>query len=123
MTPSRGSTIALLAATTCHHWSRRRETSAVTIAQSTSLLTHLQCSACGRTYEADEPRTVCPACGKVLLARYDLDRARATLRRDDVASRPGSLWRYAELLPVRDPANVVTLGEGWTPLLRADRLG
>src|SRR5262249_19417059 len=42
---------------------------------------------------------------------------------DDLPTRARSLWRYAELLPVRDPANPVTLGEGWTPLLRANRLG
>lgn len=89
----------------------------------TSYLSHLECSACGQTYEADELQTVCPSCGKVLLARYDLSHARAAVRPDDLTSRTASLWRYAEILPVRDSSNVVTLGEGYTPLLPAPRLG
>lgn len=88
-----------------------------------SFLTHLECSACHETFSADAIHTVCPACGKVLLARYDLNRARAALQRDDLIGRVSSLWRYAELLPIRDPTNVITLGEGWTPLLSAGRLG
>jgi threonine synthase len=89
----------------------------------TSALSHLECSACGETFSAEETQTVCRACGKVLFARYDLAAARATLSRDVLAGRPPSLWRYAELLPIRDDRNVVTLGEGWTPLLGAHRLG
>ena len=82
-----------------------------------SFLTHLECSACGAKHEADRLQTVCRECGKVLVARYDLAAARAAIARDGLASRSRSLWRYAEVLPVRDPANVVSLGEGWTPLL------
>jgi threonine synthase len=89
----------------------------------TSLLTHLECSACGATHDADAIQTVCRSCGKVLLARYNLDRAASTVRRDNLDGRVTSLWRFAELLPVRDVSNVVTLGEGWTPLLSARRLG
>src|SRR5262249_8140879 len=59
--------------------------------------------------------------GAPLLARYDL--ARATLTPGDIGSGPSNLWRYAPLLPVRDAAYIPFLGEGWTPLLRADRLG
>jgi threonine synthase len=88
-----------------------------------SFLSHLECSACGLTYTADELHTVCRSCGKVLLARYDLARARESVKRDDLSGRHASLWRYAEVLPVRDSANVVTLGEGGTPLLAAPRLG
>lgn len=88
-----------------------------------SYLTHLECSACRATYDADELHTVCRACGKVLLARYDLRRARQELRRDALIGRVASLWRYAELLPIREPEHVITLGEGWTPLLPAPRLG
>ena len=88
-----------------------------------SFLSHLECSACGLTYAADELHTVCRSCGKVLLARYDLARARESIKRDDLSRRHASLWRYAEVLPVRDSANVVTLGEGGTPLLPVPRLG
>jgi threonine synthase len=89
----------------------------------TSYLTHLECSACGKTFDADTLHNVCPACGKVLLPRYDLDAAGSDLTRETLAGRPSTLWRYAEVLPVRDPGNVVSLGEGWTPLLPANRLG
>lgn len=61
--------------------------------------------------------------GAPLLARYDLDRARRELDRETVERGPRSLWRYGPLLPVRDSANRVSLGEGWTPLLPTPRLG
>jgi threonine synthase len=84
-----------------------------------SYLTHLECSNCGATFTAEELHTTCPACGKVLFARYDLDAARREVTREAVAARGGSMWRWLELMPVRDEANVVTLGEGGTPLLPA----
>jgi threonine synthase len=87
-----------------------------------SLLDHLQCTECGRRYGADELHTVCPDCGKVLFARYDLDAA-SGLSPQVFNSRPATMWRYGELMPVRQEANIVTLGEGMTPLLRASRLG
>jgi threonine synthase len=82
-----------------------------------SALLHLECTHCGAQADADLPHGVCPRCGKVLFARYDLDRLRAALPRDALRGRPPSLWRYFEALPVRHPDNVVTLGEGLTPLL------
>src|SRR5919199_17774 len=86
-----------------------------------SYLTHLECTACGKHHDADQPQSVCTACGKVLYARYDLEAARAALRPSDLAGRRWDMWRYWELLPVRDPANVVSLGEGLTPLVEARR--
>jgi threonine synthase len=86
-----------------------------------SFLTHLECTACGLRHSADELQTVCTACGKVLFARYDLDGVRAAVTPDGFASRRWDMWRYAELLPVRDEANVVSLGEGLTPLVRVRR--
>ncbi|HLN14964.1 MAG TPA: threonine synthase [bacterium] len=80
-------------------------------------LSHLECTACGKVYSAGELHTVCPACGKVLYPRYDLDRAKAEVTREMIAGRAPTMWRYQELLPVNDPANIVTLGEGMTPLL------
>jgi len=74
------------------------------------------------TYDADVPQNLC-ACGSPLLARYDLDRLAATSSFDAMTARPPSLWRYRELLPVRDDAHVVTLGEGMTPLTPLPRLG
>ncbi len=88
-----------------------------------SFLSHLECSYCGATYSADELHTTCPKCGKVLLARYDLQAARQHLTPEALCRRPANMWRWFEIMPVRDPANVVTLGEGCTPLLSAGRLG
>jgi threonine synthase len=82
-----------------------------------SYLTHLECTACGLRHEADRPQTVCRTCGKVLYARYDLAAVRKAVQPPDFGPRRWDLWRYCELLPVRQPANVVTLGEGLTPLL------
>jgi threonine synthase len=88
-----------------------------------SYLVGLACSNCGREHDAEVPQKTCTACGKVLFARYDLDAVRRALPRAALRDREPSLWRYHELLPVRDPAHVATLGEGFTPLLRAPRLG
>jgi threonine synthase len=62
-------------------------------------------------------------CGSPLLARYDMELAAATLSREAIAARAPSLWRYHELLPVSGPGQVVSLGEGMTPLLALPRLG
>jgi threonine synthase len=59
----------------------------------------------------------------VLFARYSLDEIASGLRRDDLHSRVRSMWRYAELLPVNSASNVVTLGEGFTPILQLRREG
>jgi threonine synthase len=88
-----------------------------------STLTHLQCSACERQHEADRLQNVCPDCGKVLLARYDLQRVARTLSPETVTARPRGMWRWRELLPVRDSRHIVSLGEGDSPLLPAPRLG
>ena len=87
-----------------------------------SFLDHLQCTACGRDFSADQLHTVCPDCGKVLFARYDLSSARKSMPRD-FSHRPPTMWRYQELMPVREQANIVSLGEGMTPLLHAARIG
>jgi threonine synthase len=88
-----------------------------------STLTHLECSYCGATQPADRLHTTCPDCGKVLYARYDLQAAAQTMTPGALTRRPWNMWRYAEILPVVDPANRVTLGEGATPLLAAPTLG
>lgn len=88
-----------------------------------SLLTTLECSHCGKQHDPARPHNICCACQSPLLARYDLSAARASLDRDEFSGRPKGMWRWHELLPVYDPANIVTLGEGDTPLLRLERLG
>ncbi len=87
-----------------------------------SALTHLECSLCGRSYDASQIQGTC-ACGSPLAARYDLKRAAAWTSPAQIAGRPPSLWRYHELLPASSPAAVVSLGEGMTPLLAMPRLG
>lgn len=85
-------------------------------------VTHLYCSSCGDHYTPRQIHNLC-TCGKPLLVAYDLDRAATTLTQAALRDRPPTLWRYAEVLPVVDCANRVTLGEGMTPLLKTDRLG
>ena len=86
-------------------------------------ITHLECGLCGLEHEARRLQNLCSNCGKPLLVRYDLERAKMTLRKETLASRRPDLWRYREVLPVDNDSNIVSLGEGWTPLLRTPRLG
>ncbi|OLD49648.1 MAG: threonine synthase, partial [Gemmatimonadetes bacterium 13_1_40CM_2_60_3] len=83
----------------------------------------LECSFCHREYEARRVHNVCTECGKPLLVRYDLKRIAKFLTRQALYARRADLWRYREMLPVRREDNIVTLGEGWTPLHHAKHLG
>ena len=84
-----------------------------------SWLAFLECTACEARYEANQLMTTCPACGKVLFARYDLAGLKRALDPSAFATRRWDLWRYAELLPVQAEAHVVSLGEGMTPIVHA----
>src|SRR6266481_2552739 len=86
-------------------------------------VTHLECAACGLHHEAQRLHNLCRECGKPLLVRYDLERAKRTLTKESLRGRRPDLWRYREVLPVENDDNIVSLGEGWTPLLHARRLG
>ena len=88
-----------------------------------SRLSHLECPLSGDTFDADEPLRLSPSTGKPLLARYDLDAAATTLMPDAMSGRESSMWRYREVLPVSDATRIISLGEGWTPLRHAARLG
>jgi threonine synthase len=89
-----------------------------------SYFTHLSCSVpCGApSLDPHEPQHLC-SCGAPLLARYDLDSVARTWRRESLATRAPNMWRYREVMPLFDGEEPVTLGEGWTPLVRAERLG
>jgi len=87
-----------------------------------STITHLECSVCGKRREAAKIHNLCE-CGGPLLVLYDLEKTKATWSRESIAKGPANMWRYATVLPVRDPANIVSLGEGMTPLIRTARLG
>ena len=86
-------------------------------------VTHLECGLCGTRHEAHRLHNLCTACGKPLLVRYDLERAKMFLKKESLAARRPDMWRYREMLPLERDENLVSLGEGWTPLLRATRLG
>ena len=86
-------------------------------------VTHLECGACGLRHEARRLQNLCTQCGKPLLVRYDLQKAAKSLTKERLSSRAPDLWRYREVLPVEADGNVVTLGEGFTPLVHASRLG
>lgn len=88
-----------------------------------STLAHLECSNCGAEFEPDELQTFCHDCQAPLLARYDLQAAASRVRREEIATRPNGMWRWMEILPVRETRSIHSLGEGDTPLLRARNLG
>ncbi|MDT5059961.1 MAG: threonine synthase [Acidobacteriota bacterium] len=85
-------------------------------------VTHLECGACGLRHEAQRLQNLCTGCGKPLLVRYDLERAAQSLTKESLTGRRSDLWRYREVLPVERDENIVSLGEGWTPLLAAPKL-
>ena len=86
-----------------------------------TFVTHLECSATGEHYAADQPHNLSRA-GKPLLVRYDLDGVKKALSKDALARRPPDLWRYRELLPVRRKDDIVSLGEAMTPLVALPKL-
>ena len=79
-------------------------------------LTHLECTRCGEQYAADRPHSVCPKDGGVLYARYDLARIKNDFSPASLVPIASTMWRYAAVLPEAAP---VTLGEGFTPMLRS----
>ena len=79
-------------------------------------VTHLECANCGKRHQANTIQFLCIDCAKPLLVKYDLEKAAKTLRRDTLNERVPSLWRYREVLPVVSEHNIVSLGEGFTPL-------
>jgi len=88
-----------------------------------SYLSHLECANCKAVFNHRQVHNLCPRCAKPLLARYDLSAAKRALKRDELTERDPNLWRYRELLPVQDSQYVLCLGEGYTPLIHATRLG
>ncbi len=85
-------------------------------------VSHLACPKCDATYESEQIIQLC-RCGAPLLVHYDLERVRSAVSKEDLVARPPDLWRYQELLPVKQEANRVCLGEGLTPLLPLKKLG
>src|SRR5919109_1841349 len=77
-------------------------------------ITYLECTRCGTYISAEQPQTVCPKDGGVLYVRYDFEQLKHHFKREALAGRPATMWRYAEVLPEAKP---VSLGEGFTPML------
>ena len=88
-----------------------------------SYFSHLECTNCGKIYPSTAPIRICLSCSKVIYARYDLELARSKISKTIFTNRAPNMWRYFELLPIADQNNVVSLGEGFTPIHRADNLG
>ena len=87
-----------------------------------SYLKHFECTYCGLIHSVHEPNRLCVDCGKVLYPRYDIEKARLEVNKENLKVRDSNMWRYFEMMPVLDFKNVVTLGEGFTPILSASRL-
>ncbi len=85
-----------------------------------STLSHLECPTCHTRLDYRSPQNLCPTDGSPLLARYDLGKAKVSFNAAALNTRVDSMWRYEEVLP---PATPVSLGEGMTPLVHAQRLG
>lgn len=88
-----------------------------------SFLEYIICTACSKRYEVGDILRLCTNCGKVLFAKYDLEKARETLILAKLDQRRYDIWRMHEIMPVYNERFRFTLGEGWTPLLNLDRIG
>ena len=87
-----------------------------------NFLSHLQCTETGELFSADEPHGLSPNAQKVLYPRYDLEAAKGSIDPYSFLNRPRNMWRFFELMPIRNEENIVSLGEGGTPMLRAKKL-
>ena len=88
-----------------------------------SSFSHLECTGCKKTFPKEQLLNLCTACGLPIFALYDLDKARSIIKKDQLPHRKSTMWRYREIMPIEYTENIVTLGEGWTPLVQANRLG
>ncbi|GAA0326395.1 threonine synthase [Bacillus carboniphilus] len=87
-----------------------------------SYVSYLKCPKCSERYESNQKQQLCK-CGSPLLVKYDLEALKEKFRREELKNREPNLWRYHELLPVQNEENIVTMGEGMTPLLPMNRIG
>lgn len=85
-------------------------------------VTHLECANCGAKYEAGKVHNLCTACNRPLWVKYDLDALKENFKKKDLVGRPPTLWRYLEMLPMEDPASIVSLVETISPILPVKRL-
>lgn len=83
---------------------------------------HLECGYCKNTFDKNKIWNLCPDCGKPLLVRYDIESARKVFRKELLKEREKTLWRYYEMLPLSDSKFKLSLGEGYTPLIKTENL-
>src|SRR5882762_5027132 len=88
-----------------------------------NFVTHLECANCGKHYDARQVHNLCTACQRPLWVRYDLDALKKKFSKKDLFGRPPTIWRYLEMLPIKNPAKIVSLTETITPILETKRLG
>ncbi|MBN8721779.1 MAG: threonine synthase [Acidobacteria bacterium] len=86
-------------------------------------VTHLSCFQCKEQYEKQKVHQLCKSCAKPLKVNYDLKKIGQNFTPSKLLGRPANLWRYQEVLPVENSANIICLGEGFTPLFHATKLG
>ena len=87
-----------------------------------NFVTHLQCANCAQRYDAAQIHNLCTACHRPLWVCYDLPRLKKHFKKRILFSRPPTLWRYLEMLPVRHPDKIVSLTETSTPVIETKRL-
>src|SRR5256712_3267035 len=87
-----------------------------------NFVSHLECAHCGQRHAAAELHNLCASCQRPLWVRYDLAALKKAFTKQSLFGRPPTIWRYLEMLPVRDPANIVSLTETITPILETKRL-
>jgi len=89
-----------------------------------SCIQKLICTNCGKEFDVDERNGLCTSCGKVLYPKYDLEKAKETLSKQDIQNRKVyNIWRLQEIMPVKDNKFRITLGEGWTPIVKLNNFG
>jgi len=89
-----------------------------------SCIKNLQCTYCGKKFNADSLQTTCASCGKVLYPRYDLEKAKESISKASIQSRKVyNIWRLNEIMPVKDRVYRISLGEGWAPIIKLNNLG
>lgn len=92
------------------------------MSRTVSFVTELYCSKCSNRYNIDTIITLCE-CGAPILVDYDYQKAASSLTKESLSDRDSTMWKYEEVLPVINSENIVTLGEGGTPLLHSSRIG
>ena len=84
----------------------------------TSLAKSLQCPSCHKEYDLYSLQSYATCCNQPLITQYEVE----PLSKELLVNRPHTMWRYLEVLPVFDEKNIVSLGEGWTPIYTMDKL-